>query len=258
MNDDELLARLKSADPALTGVAPPPDIDRLVEDTLNTDTALQSATTAAGIATASWGRRHLFGLAAAGLLVLGGGVAGGIMANSGGGNGHSASAKTVAPAGALRLTAEGGSGKCMAPGVDTLGKYPTLFEGTATSVRARRPLSTWTVVQGRRRGDGRPHQRHRGLGDADVFGGRALHHRRRGRLRPDVRRDRGHAGGHRQVPPGVRELTPPDHEGSSSNRLRANTCAGSARVCRSSAKRSAAVVPDQVAGRRELGRPGSR
>ncbi|WP_405835631.1 hypothetical protein [Streptomyces sp. NBC_01518] len=135
MNDDELLARLKSADPALTGVAPPPDIDRLVEDTLNTDTALQSATTAAGIATASWGRRHLFGLAAAGLLVLGGGVAGGIMANSGGGNGHSASAKTVAPAGALRLTAEGGSGKCMAPGVDTLGKYPTLFEGTATSVK---------------------------------------------------------------------------------------------------------------------------
>lgn len=135
MNDDELLAQLKSADPALTGVAPPPDIDRLVEDTLNTDTALQSATTAAGIATASWGRRHLFGLAAAGLLVLGGGVAGGIMANSGDGNGHSASAKTVAPAGALRLTAEGGSGKCMAPGVDTLGKYPTLFEGTATSVK---------------------------------------------------------------------------------------------------------------------------
>ncbi|MFF5303178.1 hypothetical protein ACFY5F_27755 [Streptomyces sp. NPDC013161] len=135
MNDDELLARLKSADPALTAVAPPPDIDRLVEDTLNTDTALQSATTAAGIATASWGRRHLFGLAAAGLLVLGGGVAGGIMANSGDGNGHSASAKTVTPAGALRLTAEGGSGKCMVPGVDTLGKYPTLFEGTATSVK---------------------------------------------------------------------------------------------------------------------------
>ncbi|MFI6467735.1 hypothetical protein [Streptomyces sp. NPDC050538] len=134
MNDDELLARLKSADPALTGVAPPPDIDRLVEDTLNTDTALQSATTAAGLATAGWARRHLFGLAAAGLLVLGGGVAGGIMANSGDSNGHSAATKTVAPAGALRLTAEGGSGKCMVPGVDTLGKYPTLFEGTATSV----------------------------------------------------------------------------------------------------------------------------
>ena len=134
MNDDELLARLKSADPALTTQAPPPDIDRLVEDTLNTDTALQSATTAAGIATAGWGRRRLFGLAAAGLLVLGGGVAGGIMANSGNGNGHSASAKTVPSAGALRLTAEGGSGKCMVPGVDTLSKYPVLFQGTAVSV----------------------------------------------------------------------------------------------------------------------------
>ncbi|WP_405995971.1 hypothetical protein [Streptomyces sp. NBC_00986] len=135
MNDDELLARLKSADPALTGIAPPPDIDRLVEDTLNTDTALQSATTAAGIATEGWGRRHLFGLAAAGLLVIGGGVAGGIMANSGDGKGHSATAKSVAPAGALKFTAEGGSGKCMVPGVDTLSKYPTLFEGTATSVK---------------------------------------------------------------------------------------------------------------------------
>ncbi|MEV6508480.1 hypothetical protein AB0M61_20510 [Streptomyces sp. NPDC051642] len=134
MNDDELLARLKSADPAPTGIAPPPDIDRLVEDTLNTDTALQSATTAAGIATAGWGRRRLFGLAAAGLLVLGGGIAGGIMANSGDGKGHSASAKSAAPAGALRLTAEGGAGKCMVPGVDTLGKYPVLFEGTAISV----------------------------------------------------------------------------------------------------------------------------
>ena len=106
MNDDELLARLKSADPALSRIA------------------------------AGWGRRHLFGLmAAAGLLVLGGGVAGGIMTNSGNGNGHSASAKTPASAGALRLTAQGGSGKCVVPGVDTLGEYPTLFEGTVTSVR---------------------------------------------------------------------------------------------------------------------------
>ncbi|WP_328685845.1 hypothetical protein [Streptomyces sp. NBC_00343] len=134
MNDDELLARLKSADPALTGVAPPPDINRLVEDTVNTDTALQSATTAAGIATAGWGRRRLFGLAAAGLLVLGGGITGGIMATSGNGNGHSATAKSAAPTGALKLTAEGGSGKCVPPGLDTLSKYPTLFEGTAVSV----------------------------------------------------------------------------------------------------------------------------
>lgn len=152
MNDDELLARLKSADPALTTQAPPPDIDRLVEDTLNTDTALQTATAAAGITTAGWGRRHLFGLAtAAGLIVLGGGIAGGVMANSGDGNGHSASAKTVPSAGALRLTAEGGSGKCMVPGVDTLGKYPILFLGTAISVEGS--TATFRVDQWFKGGD---------------------------------------------------------------------------------------------------------
>ncbi|MFI6541702.1 hypothetical protein ACIBO9_00525 [Streptomyces prunicolor] len=151
MNDDELLDRLKSADPALTTQAPPPDIDRLVEDTLNTDTALQSATTAAGIATAGWGRRRLFGLAAAGLLVLGGGVAGGIMANSGNGNGHSAAAKTAPTAGALRLTAEGGSGKCVPPGLATLRKYPTLFEGTVTSVKGS--TTTFRVDQWFKGGD---------------------------------------------------------------------------------------------------------
>lgn len=82
MNDDELLARLRSADPALTSSAPLPDTNRLVEATLNTDTALQPAETAAGTTTrpakaAGRGRRNLFGLAAAaGLLMLGGGIAG--------------------------------------------------------------------------------------------------------------------------------------------------------------------------------------
>ncbi|MBK3573034.1 hypothetical protein JHN63_04180 [Streptomyces sp. MBT65] len=132
MNDDELLARLKSADPALTGSAPPPDVNRLVEDTLNTDTALRSATAAAGITAAGRGRRHVFGLAAAAaVLVLGGGIAGGIMAHDGN-NGSSAKGPST-PAGALRLTAQGGSGKCAVPGLNTLSKYPVLFEGTVTS-----------------------------------------------------------------------------------------------------------------------------
>ncbi|MER7922763.1 hypothetical protein ABTY96_06430 [Streptomyces sp. NPDC096057] len=136
MNDDELLARLKSADPARTRLAPPPDIDRLVEATLHTDTALQSATAAVAATTAGWGRRHLVGLAAAGaLLVLGGGVAGGIMANNGEGNGRSAATSTSAPTGALRLTAAGGSAKCMEPSPETLGTYPILFAGTVTSVK---------------------------------------------------------------------------------------------------------------------------
>ncbi|MFJ5307032.1 hypothetical protein [Streptomyces sp. NPDC088350] len=154
MNDDELLARLRSADPALTTQAPPPDIDRLVEATLNTDTALQSATTVAGVTTAGRGRRHLLGLAAtAGLLMLGGGVAGGIMANNGNnndnnkdkGDGHSISA------GALRLTAEGGSAKCAAPSPDTLRGFPTLFEGTVTSIKG--PIVTFRVDRWFKGGD---------------------------------------------------------------------------------------------------------
>ncbi|MFD9328219.1 hypothetical protein [Streptomyces sp. NPDC060065] len=139
MNDDELLARLRSADPALTSSAPLPDTNRLVEATLNTDTdtdtALQPAETSAGTTTrpakaAGRGRRNLFGLAAAaGLLMLGGGIAGGIVADND--NGHSISA------GPLTLTAESGSAnqKCMEPVPDQLRKYPTLFEGTVTSIK---------------------------------------------------------------------------------------------------------------------------
>ncbi|WP_043663033.1 hypothetical protein [Streptomyces xylophagus] len=149
MNDDELLARLKSADPALTTQAPPPDINRLVEATLNTDTALQSATAVAGTTTVGWARRHLLGLAAAAaLLMVGGGVAGGIMAN----DDHNSVAKGPStPAGALRLTAEGGSAKCVEPSPDTLGKYPTLFEGTVTSVNGS--TTTFRVDQWLKGGD---------------------------------------------------------------------------------------------------------
>ncbi|MFG2364120.1 hypothetical protein ACGFY3_21095 [Streptomyces mirabilis] len=84
MNDDELLARLRAVDPALTKRAPVPDIYRLVESALNTDTAPQSEKSADGIAThpakpaAERGRRRLLTLAAAAaLLLLGGGIAGG-------------------------------------------------------------------------------------------------------------------------------------------------------------------------------------
>ena len=139
MNDDELLARLKSADPALTTSAPPPDIARLVEATLNTDTdtdtdsntdTAPAPTTRPAKAAAGRGRRQLLGLAAAaGLLLLGGGIAGGIMANDG--NGHPASA------GPLTLTSASGSAgsKCVEPTPDRLRAYPTLFAGTVTSVK---------------------------------------------------------------------------------------------------------------------------
>ncbi|MFE6172757.1 hypothetical protein [Streptomyces sp. NPDC056464] len=130
MNDDELLARLKSADPALTPHAPLPDIDRLVEDTLTTDTALRTGDTAPTKTAARRSRRQLLGLAAAaGLLLLGGGIAGGVMANND--NGHSASA------GPLKLTTHNGIGsqKCVTPSPDTLRGYPTLFVGTVTSIK---------------------------------------------------------------------------------------------------------------------------
>jgi hypothetical protein len=130
VNDDELLARLKSADPALTPHAPLPDIDRLVEDILTTDTALRTGETAPAKTTARRSRRQLLGLAAAaGLLLLGGGIAGGVMANND--NGHPAAA------GPLTLTTAGGFGsqKCVAPTPDTLRGYPTLFAGTVTSVK---------------------------------------------------------------------------------------------------------------------------
>lgn len=130
MNDDELLARLKSADPALTPHAPLPDINRLVEDTLTTDTALQTGDTVPAKTAARRSRRQLLGLAAAaGLLLLGGGIAGGVMANND--NGHSASA------GPLTLTTHSdfGSQKCAAPSPDTLRGYPTLFVGTVTSIK---------------------------------------------------------------------------------------------------------------------------
>ncbi|MFH0178448.1 hypothetical protein ACIA6D_16865 [Streptomyces cacaoi] len=129
MNDDELLARLKSADPALTPHAPPPDITRLVEDILTTDTALQTGDTVPAKTAARRSRRQLVGLAAAtGLLLLGGGIAGGVMAND---DGHSAST------GPLTLTTDSGFGsqKCVAPSPDTLRGYPTLFVGTVTSIK---------------------------------------------------------------------------------------------------------------------------
>ncbi|MGW7048773.1 hypothetical protein ACWGDT_40150 [Streptomyces avermitilis] len=136
MNDEELLARLRAADPALTPSAPLPDINRLVEAAMNTDAAPRSEKSADGIMThpakaaAGRGRRRLLTLAAAAaLLLLGGGIAGGIMLNDD--NGHSSASGPLA----LTIASNAASGKCMPPTPDLLRKYPTLFEGTVTSVK---------------------------------------------------------------------------------------------------------------------------
>ncbi|MFI0508165.1 hypothetical protein ACH3Y9_06155 [Streptomyces sp. WSLK1-5] len=134
MNDDELLARLRAVDPALTSKAPLPDVNRLVEAALNTDTAPWPAQHAADVTVqparppARRGRPRLFGLAAAaGLFVLAGAVTGGVMAR------HDAGpAPTAAP---LTLVATGSAGaKCAEPVPDRLRRFPTLFDGTVTSV----------------------------------------------------------------------------------------------------------------------------
>ncbi|MEU9413472.1 hypothetical protein AB0E08_48365 [Streptomyces sp. NPDC048281] len=136
MNDDELLARLRAADPALTSSAPPPDIKRFVEAAMHTDAVPQSEKNREGITThsaktaAGGGRRRLLTLAAAAaLLLLGGGIAGGIMLNDDNGS-PSASGPL-----ALTIASNAAGNKCMQPTPDLLRGYPTLFEGTVTSVK---------------------------------------------------------------------------------------------------------------------------
>ncbi|MFE9611469.1 hypothetical protein [Streptomyces sp. NPDC006012] len=68
--------------------------------------------------------------AAAGALAVGGIITAGNMGSDG-------DARSSQAAGSLTLTAQGGAAgaKCMAPDPDSLRGYPTLFEGTVTSVK---------------------------------------------------------------------------------------------------------------------------
>ena len=144
MNDNELLTLLRAADPALTSRAPLPDIDRLVEDAMNTESVALSDDNATGIstpaakATAGKGRRRVFGLAAAAALLLGGGITAGIAAHSGNGD-------ATASGSPLQLTAAHSTAptKCAEIVPDQLAGYPTLFYGRVTSVKG--PLTTFHV-----------------------------------------------------------------------------------------------------------------
>jgi len=147
VNDNELLTLLREADPASTSRAPLPDINRLVEAAMKTDsvatpenTEIDTTTSTAKI-TAGKGRRRLLGLAAAAALLLGGGVTAGITANSG--NGHTTEAVKELSLSAAATGNDKGSEKCQAPVPDQLAGYPTLFYGTVTSVKG--PLITFHV-----------------------------------------------------------------------------------------------------------------
>ncbi|MBO3749676.1 hypothetical protein J5X84_26655 [Streptosporangiaceae bacterium NEAU-GS5] len=135
MNDDELLARLRAADPARTSSAPAPDINRLVEAAMNTDAASRPSTTdaPAPVTKLAPTRRRLLGLSAAAGLLLAGGIVTGILSSGGG----SSTAPVAAPP-PVKLTATAGTGaKCAEPTPERMREYPVLFAGTVTSVEGQ-------------------------------------------------------------------------------------------------------------------------
>ncbi|MFI9152634.1 hypothetical protein [Streptomyces sp. NPDC053367] len=139
MNDDVLLARLRAADPALTSSAPPPDIDRLVEAAVTTDTTPRTAEPARGSANpparttvGGGGRRHLGLAAAAAVLVAGAAVAWQVTADSAPQHQQAriSSSVTLTPE---AVDTDAPAAQCAEPTVETLRKYPTAFKGTVTS-----------------------------------------------------------------------------------------------------------------------------
>ncbi|MFD3450617.1 hypothetical protein ACFWVC_00315 [Streptomyces sp. NPDC058691] len=118
MNDDELLARLKAADPASAPVAPVPDVNRLLEATMSVDAHVRTIPS-----TPNRPRRRL--ASAAAVLAVGGGIAWGM------------DDSPQSPPTVLVLTAAGAGGndRCAAPTVTGLRRYTTAFEGTVASVR---------------------------------------------------------------------------------------------------------------------------
>jgi hypothetical protein len=144
MNDDELLAHLKATDPALTSKAPRPDVTRLVEATMNTNTATTTAP-AKAVQNARPRRRLVPALAFAALLLVGGGVSWGVAQG-----GESPVDKAEAGAAGVGsvphlepltlILPEGGPGtaKCAAPTADLLRGHEMAFEGTVTTEKGDR------------------------------------------------------------------------------------------------------------------------
>jgi hypothetical protein len=128
VNDEELLARLKAADPATH--APEPDLDRLLEATMTTDTETRP--------TAQTPRRRWLPAVAAGVLLAAGGVGWAVAGNSGSsGNQPVAGPPTsaVSTPSVLKLTVGSApNAKCRAVEVADLQGMQTAFAGTATAI----------------------------------------------------------------------------------------------------------------------------
>jgi hypothetical protein len=122
VNDDELLARLRAADPASSPGAPEPDLDRLVEATMATQTQPSTRPVRRG--------RWLIAAASA-AVVAAGGIGWGLA-----GHDNNNQPVAIAPAAApLKLTVGGGAaGKCRAVEVGDIRRMQVAFEGTATAM----------------------------------------------------------------------------------------------------------------------------
>ncbi|MDQ0934190.1 hypothetical protein [Streptomyces turgidiscabies] len=150
MNDDELLARLKATDPALTSKAPRPDVPRLVEATMNTPTtptppttSMTPTTTPAAAKGTAPRPRFVPAMAFTALLLVAGGGITWDVTRGGDGTAEKAAppAATAAPhphphTGPLTLALpDSGSAaaKCVAPTPDLLRRHQLAFEGTVTA-----------------------------------------------------------------------------------------------------------------------------
>lgn len=134
MNDDELLTRLRAADPAASTSAPAPDIHRLMEaamttkHTSRTSSAIISMT---GDRSSNRRRRSLLSVVAVVSLLVGGGATWVAVNDHGQASGQQ---RTDLP---MALTLEtGGGAKCIEPTADLLRKFDVAFEGTVTSRNA--------------------------------------------------------------------------------------------------------------------------
>ncbi|MER7569295.1 hypothetical protein ABTZ93_41370 [Streptomyces sp. NPDC097941] len=133
MNDDELLARLKAADPAASASAPASDFAHLMEAAMTTDHQTRRAQSAAQTTSrtepaARRGRRFALAAAAIAVLAVGGAAVWKASAGSEPGGTPTLAGKP------LTLTMESrGPAKCMEPTVDLLRTFEIAFEGSVTS-----------------------------------------------------------------------------------------------------------------------------